>query len=231
MKPWSTLPPRRRLLLNLDDVALATTLVPKPDRPMRSANPKITPRRLPLHDILIILERDHVDRPMATLCHAALVVLIRREVALDATLDRYFKLWETHSDLLLTHLSLRWLISASDTFADHGRTESDRVSGLAAALLVNTIKLYETERYFTEATAGPDEETDEGLPSFDLDCIVVFRVGHGVTIGNMYERKTRVLKDGSFAARVLDKAMQRVNELDTVYHRFRELQVGQKHKW
>ena len=209
---------------------MASTVVTEPDRELRHPEVRTAARRFPLPDHLILLQRDQVGRPMAALQHAALVVLIRREIALDAALARYFELWETHTDLLLTGLSLRWLISAADSFADHGRTDGERAAGFAASLFANTIKLYETERHYLMDIPVTDGNLEDNVPPFDLDGITAFRPS-GDSIGNLFKRKDRVVEPLGAAGRILSRVMQRAGEIDTVYARMRDFHTGKNHKW
>ena len=157
-------------------------------------------------------------------------MLIRREIELDAVLHRYFTLWDRHGPLLLQRLSLRWLVSAADTLADHGRDAAERAAGLAVALLVNTIKLYETERMYYASDQSPEGET-AGLPTFNLDGIVGFHIQRGDTVGNMYKRAGKVVPDLGLSGQILDEVMRRVNQVETVYARFRSQHESQLHKW
>ena len=227
---FAELPKRWQQLLTMDDATLADVIVTAPDREMKRPAAAVAAGRHPLPDHLVKLEREHVDRPKATLCHAALVVLIRREMVLDAALTRYFALWEAQTDLLLSKLSLRWLVSAADTFADHGRTEADRVAGMAATLFVNTIKLYETERHYLMDIPATDENRDESMGPFDLDGITPFR-HRGDSIGNLFKRKDRVVQTLGVSGQILSRVMQRASELDTVYSRMRAIHTGKDHKW
>lgn len=230
MTDFAMLPPRWRRLLDHSDDDLANTIVTDPVRQMKSSAAEVKSGHHALADHLIKLEKDHIDRPLATLQHAALVVLIRRELALDAALQRYFDLWDRHRALLLQRLSLRWLVSAADTLADHGRDPAERATGFAVTLFVNTIKLYETERMYQATDQTPDMES-AGLPTFDLDGIVGFRVERGDTVGNMYKRKDRVVRDLGLSGQMLDEVMRRVNEVETVYARFRSLHKSKLHSW
>ena len=224
------LPKRWQRLVSLDDATLAATMVPPPERKVQHPEKRTQAGRHPLPDHLIGLQSEHMGRPMATLCHAALIVLIRREIALEDALTRYFALWDSHADTLLAGLTLRWLVSAADTFADHGRTEADRVAGLAAALFVNTIKLYETERHYLMDIPFTEEIRDDTTKPFDLDGIVPFQQ-RGDTVGNMFKRKDRVVQNLGGSGRILSTVVQRAGELDTVYTRMRAIHTGKGHKW
>jgi hypothetical protein len=224
------LPMRWRRLLSLDDTTLTTAMVLPPERKLRHPELGTRAGRNPLPDHLVMLERDHVGRPMATLCHAALIVLIRRERGLEEALTRYFALWDSHADLLLAGLSLRWLVSAADTFADHGRTKAERMAGVAATMFVTTIKLYETERHYLMDIPFSEEIRDDTIKPFDLDGIVPFQQ-RGDAIANMIKRKDRVVQDLGASGRILSCVIGRASELDTVYSRMRDIHTGKGHKW
>ena len=231
MSAFADLPRRWRLLLEDGDEVLATTLVNEPRRALKVEIPAGGTERHTLADQLIVLERDHVGRPLATLCHAALIVLIRREIALDAALDRFFALWDHHEALLLASLSFRWLVSAADTLVDHGRSPAERGTAFGVVLFANTLKLYETERVFSQSLDPSEADLERQTPGYSLDGIVPFRVQRGDTIGNMVKRKDRLIGDLGLAGRLLDQAMQRANAVDTVYSRFRKLHKSRTHAW
>jgi len=235
MNTFSDLPKRWHLLLTADDDTLASTIIEKPQRPLRHEGPPPKGGRYSLPDHLTLLQGEHAGRPRTTLAHAALVVLIRRELAMDAALARFFTLWEAQEDLLLKHLSLRWLVSAADTFADYGRSDAERMAGLAVSLFVNTIKIYETERNFILDLREGDETEGKAVSNFDLDGVTPFRTTHGDALGNLYVRKQRVTKQiggaAGVAGRLLDTVMERVKSLDTAFSRFQEMHIGRGHKW
>lgn len=225
------LPKRLRELLALSDADLATQSVPEPGREPRDQAQSARQHEVRLPDKLVLLQRELQGEPMASLAHAALVVLIRREVALPDALVRYFRLWQSHEALLLEKLNLRWLVSAADTLVDHGRSPQEKAMAYATVLFVNTIKLYETERVFS-LRLDPKQADHEGpQPHFDMDGVTAFRVAKGDTVGNMFQRKNRLMGDMGLAGKLLDQAMQRVNRLDTVYARFRKFHTSKAHAW
>lgn len=231
MNGFEDLPLRWRTLLTTPDEALAQDTVPVPKRPLKTQDPLPRNMRFILSDHLIILQRELAGLPQVVLAHAALVVLIRRETALEAALDRYFALWDRHEAVLLASLSLRWLVSAADTFADHGRSAAERATGLATALFANTIKLYETERVFSLNLDPTEADYRAQTPQFDLGGMVPFNVQRGDTVGNMFDRKDRVIAGLGVSGRVLDEVTTRCANLETVYSRFRKLHVSKGHKW
>jgi hypothetical protein len=79
--------------------------------------------------------------------HAALIVLMRLGMEVSHSWRRFCELWSDSGSFLLQHLNSRWLVSACDTIADHDRDRAQRALALAASALVNTVRLYETERW------------------------------------------------------------------------------------
>ncbi len=72
---------------------------------------------------------------------------LRRDTPHTAEAAQLFqRLWAEESDILLGVLPTRWLISAFQTFMDHGANEAQRLAGAAAYFMSNTLKAYEAER-------------------------------------------------------------------------------------
>ncbi len=224
------LPPRWRVLFRLSDADLASRPVIPHDRPSQEAAEAQKPHEQRLPAKLSDLEHELRGQPMANLVHAALIVLIRRQITLDAALSAYFRLWQAHEAMLLKGLSLRWLISAADTLVDHGRTPQERATAYATVLFVNTIKLYETERVFSLNIDPKEADLTGPQPQFGMDGITTFNVAKGDTVGNMYQRGRALTQEMGLSGKILDQAMARVNQLDTVFARFRKFHKG-KHGW
>ena len=68
--------------------------------------------------------------------------------------------------VLARQLSLRWLVSAADTFVDHPRDPSEQAAALAATLAAGAVKLSETERLDGPEDAPP-RPRDPRTPLFD----------------------------------------------------------------
>jgi hypothetical protein len=103
-------------------------------------------RRAELVDQLEMLAEGFVGECALLWLHAAMNVALRRGLQPERNARRFLVLWEEHADLLLEQLDARWLISACDSFAD-GHPEPEQAAlAASASFLVNTVKLYETER-------------------------------------------------------------------------------------
>ncbi len=102
--------------------------------------------------------------------HAALNVALRRGLQPECNGRRFLELWQRHGDLLLELLDCRWLISACDSLADIHPDPAQAILAASASFLVNTVKLYETERGSAPATPFPSavafREIFDGLTTF-----------------------------------------------------------------
>lgn len=80
--------------------------------------------------------------------HGLLVAHLRKRRFPRHAPRLFRRLWREHGDVLLTHLDLRWQVSAATTFADHGANGAQRSVGMGLTMLFGMMKLYETERLF-----------------------------------------------------------------------------------
>lgn len=166
--------------------------------------------------------------------HAELIVLIRRGHDVAATYRKFRQLWLEEGAFLRAHLNLRWLISATDTFAEHDDDASVRAVAMMASVLVNSVKMFESERYLTHASdAVVDQDRvahlqDRLVPLFEgLSC---FTVGTDDTLRNMVWRMepfTAIEPVGP----ILRDIWARLQTEDTVFARFRALHRRDKTRW
>jgi len=166
--------------------------------------------------------------------HAKVIVLIRREFEEKKYFQIFEQLWDEEKNFLLKNLSIRWLISAADTFADNSKDRSTQALSLACSCLLNTIKIQETERYITHAdTLLADRDRidllqKERVPLFDGTS--AFAVGTDDTLRNMRWRIDKLAKV-NVAGEILLEIFKRLQENDTVYRRFKDHHTRDKTGW
>lgn len=120
---------------------LALQIVPAPEPISR------TLRRQNIVDQHLILQKNFTGRSELLLLHALCISYLRRTTQLrEKALFTFRMIWEFETDFLLENLTGRWIISALQTFHDHGLTEGEKLAGAAGFLYGNLIKIYETER-------------------------------------------------------------------------------------
>lgn len=190
-------------------------------------NVNVTGRKHHVEEHLRALEGEFCGKPVLHYYHAAVSVLIRRDIQRDLALQQFDAMWRAQPSCLL-NVSLRWLISACDTLMDHGSTTADRTAGAAGSLAGNIVKLYETERKFTEASSL---KMNPRRPEPLFDGLTTFAVGSGDMIFNQRERLKAVCESGAYAHQILAEIVRRLDQNDTVFSRLAALHVKDATRW
>ncbi|MBT0780171.1 hypothetical protein EQ718_05280 [Paracoccus versutus] len=224
-KRWGA---RRHVLAAPDLVAMRERIVQAGEPVQTRGSDKSLERHL------ANLRCEFSGRPELLLHHATLIVLIRREVRLAESLGQFTALWAQEAEFLCRHLNLRWLISAADTFADHGPDPQARAVAMMASLLANTVKIGESDRYVRGSeTSAPlperiEELQTELVPLFE--GMSVFTVGTDDTLRNMYWRLEPFFAAGS-AGMILKTVYDRMQVNDTAFARLRALHRRDRTGW
>lgn len=118
--------------------------------------------------------------------HAESIVRIRRGLKLANSLSRFCAMWRYERDHLASTLNSRWLISALDTFADHG-TPVQKAVALMLSSFFNALRFAETERRYLDNSG--DLASVDPAQKFELwDGIQSFNIRTGDTMVNMFDR-------------------------------------------
>jgi len=167
--------------------------------------------------------------------HAKIIVLIRRDFEEKKYFTIFKQLWEEEKDYLLKHLNTRWLISATDTFADFSDDDSIKSLSVACSCLLNTVKMQESERFITNAQNSIDDkekmnrlDNEERISLFDGTS--VFKIGTDDTLRNMRWRIDKVAKI-NIAGAILLEIFLRLQEHDTIFKRLRDRHRRSKTGW
>lgn len=164
------------------------------------------------------LETTFSGTPFICFYHSGLIVLIRRKIDLEINIAKFNRLWSEKSDVLLKHLSSRWLVSACDTIQDVASDPYEKALALAGTVLINVAKLYESERY---ATAAGTKHLKERRGTVHLfDGVMRFSAGNGDMITNMIARANAVAGNSPVAGRILLELFGRMQSHNTVFRRF-----------
>ncbi|MCF1470964.1 hypothetical protein FS763_03350 [Agrobacterium vitis] len=169
------------------------------------------------------LRREFAGQPELLWHHARLIVLLRREFQVEQTFAQLQALWEVEADFLCENLNLRWLVSAADSFVDHHPDAAERARAMLVSLLVNTVKIYETERVLATAPAPADAQKLERLqseliPLFSgLSC---FTIGTDDTLRNMRWRLDGLMAQGPVGL-MLKTVFDRLQVEDTAFSRLK----------
>ncbi|MFW2044898.1 hypothetical protein [Acinetobacter variabilis] len=181
------------------------------------------------------LKHEFVGQPALSHYHASLIVLIRREVDVEENFEKFKALWMSERDFLLSTLNIRWLISACDTFLDLHDDVTLKATLMNAVVLINTLKLQETERYLCDQSTVMCEEKRDRLPQERVtlfDGTSAFVVGTDDTLRNMRWRLDQICKIhplGMIVLEIFDRLQQEQN--NTVYLRFKKQHTREKTRW
>ncbi|MEZ5958981.1 MAG: hypothetical protein R3C30_00950 [Hyphomonadaceae bacterium] len=185
--------------------------------------------RFDLAEHLRKLEQEFCGDPLLHYYHAAISVLIRRDIQRDLALQQFEGMWRAAPECLM-QLSLRWLISACDTLMEHAPNLADRTAGAMGSFLGNAVKLYETERRFSAAPSALDAEAAVAPVSL-FDGLTSFSVGYGDMIFNQRQRFAELAREGSFAHRIVAEIISRLDANDTVFRRLARHHKRDASRW
>jgi len=169
------------------------------------------------------------------LTHAKIIVLIRRDYKVAKYFQIFRELWTNHSEFLLKNLNSRWLISAVDTFADNSADLSEIQISIMANVFLNTIKLYESERFLVNSENNIDDKfkqkkLDEGKRFELFDGLSVFKFGTDDTLRNMRWRIDK-LHNKNLPAKIFAEIFKRAHYFDTVFLRAKKRHKRSKTEW
>ena len=181
------------------------------------------------------LRSEFSGQPELVYHHAKLIVLIRREFDIPKNIKALSRLWEAESEFLLTSLNTRWLVAAADTFAEHSDDRAEKALALTITMLINTLKLIETERYLQCAEHLSDDESRLMQLSKTrvslFDGTSAFAAGTDDTLRNMRWRLDDLCKEQTLCSKILTEVFNRVQNNETIYQRFRYRHTRKKTSW
>lgn len=181
------------------------------------------------------LKHEFVGQSALNHYHASLIVLIRREVDVQENFEKFKALWTAERDFLLRSLNIRWLISACDTFLDLHDDMTLKAILMNAVVLINTLKLQETERYLCDQSTEICEAKRDRLPQERVtlfDGTSAFVVGTDDTLRNMRWRLDQICAVhplGQLVIEIFDRLQHEEN--NTIYLRFKKQHTREKTRW
>lgn len=179
-----------------------------------------------------------IGEPELCFYHNTLVILLRRKYKTNETFAEFKRLWLTETEFLLSHLSIRWIVSACDTFIDYSNNPSRRAILMNVITLVNTLRTYETDRYL-RLSIGTDlppfnEDKKAELYKGDLplyDGLTYFRIGTDDSLRNMRKRYTKFYKVDEFATTILLDVFEKLQNNKSAFTTLRSLHKDDWSKW
>lgn len=170
--------------------------------------------------------------------HATLVVLLRRNYKPKEIFAEFEQLWDAEADYLLEHLSLRWIVSACDTFVDHSTDRIRAAILMNITTLVTTLRVYETKQFLLRP---PHSESlpllDDNIEAFyrsDIPLyggLTYFRVGSDDTLKNMRNRYKSFYETDKLASTILLSVFDKLQTNNSAFSIIRLLHKSDRSKW
>ena len=156
--------------------------------------------------------------------HAELIVRIRRGIDVSTNWSTFSSLWEHESEYLCGTLNSRWLISALDTYADHG-SPLQQARALIQIAFFNAVRLAETERTLTGAPSSRKNLVDlDRLERFELwDGVSAYNMRCGDMVWNMLGRMRRSLAPDPILSAIFEALLASVLRHDTLIFRVAQI--------
>lgn len=119
------------------------------------------------------LHHEFQGQPRILHLHALLIAISRRDDPPEAAITLFHRIWEEHGNEMAREIPARWMISASTSFSDIGRTGDQRACGMALSILFDMIKLHDSERRISGLPGRrpfPPHRSRKRFPvAFDMD--------------------------------------------------------------
>ena len=181
------------------------------------------------------LRQEFVGQSELNHYHASLIVFIRRDVDVARNYQLFKSLWLTERDFLLASLNTRWLISACDTFIDF---DDDPVLSsllMNAVVLINTLKVTETENLLCNHEHVPNPAMLQKLQTERValfDGTSALAVGTDDTLRNMRWRLDKVCQYHPLGGIVLEVFERLQTPLyDNAFSRLRLRHTRERTRW
>ncbi len=185
-----------------------------------------------IYEHFLGLRRDFAGSPELCFVHAQLIVCIRRQKELKTTVPAFLKLWAEEAEFLAENLNSRWMISACDTFADYG-TPKQKAAAMMMVLLMNTVKLAETERLtLADSDSLPEKlqaivEVHRSKAHLELwDGMPAYSPFEGDMPRNMFRRMAKITDADPALTLIARTLIRRAVAEDTLLGRLAALNPG-----
>jgi len=154
---------------------------------------------------------------------ACTIVVLRRESDCEKARTLFWRIMDEQFEAIRSELTLRWLVSISDTIADFGRSSGERAVAMNASVFANTAKLHETELklFYPKRPWPPRRRFSSGGKLFD--GMIAYWVEKGDMIDNMFARSLQIAALEPTAGKVLLEVIERLKLGPTVYRRFKRI--------
>lgn len=214
----------RRLSQRFSSQPTAPDLLPSIDvdlhalslRPIGEASQVANRRRSDMIAQRQMLTNAFSGRSELELLHALAISYLRRNTPHTEKAWAIFRrIWGEQSEFMTVRTTPRWLISALQTFYDHGEDAQERIAGSVGFLYGNLIKVYETEYAARRRNKPPELKNyrNKSVPGMSG-----FKPGDDILI-NINVLVLDAAKSGGLASRPLMALLEVIAESETIFQR------------
>ncbi|MBJ2153570.1 hypothetical protein [Paracoccus sp. IB05] len=173
-------------------------------------------KRSDMEQQIRLLSKTFEGQSELELLHAVAISYLRRDTPHTQKAWKLFRrLWAEQSGFLVERLSVRWLISALQTFYDHSDVPDERSAGGMGFIYGNLIKVYETEHHARRRNRPPEAHA---FKNKSVPGMFGFSPGDDILI-NLNVLMLDAAKRGGLAGAPLIHLMDAVARGDTVFQR------------
>lgn len=187
-----------------------------------------------LYQHLRYLQLEFIGQSELCFYHTVLIVLLRRGYEVCQTFALFDNLWQQQSAYLFEQLSLRWLVSAIDTFVDFSDNPLRQAILMNAVSLINTLKIYETQLFLLTDNRQPRLPRVDALTSKHqglYDGLTFFRLGSDDTLAQMRGRFERFAKQDKFATQFLLVIFARLHKTPSAFNMIKQFHKPEWAYW
>ncbi len=173
-----------------------------------------------LYQHLRYLQLEFIGKSEFNFYHTLLIVLLRRGYQISTTFRLFEVLWQGHETALFEQLSLRWLVSAADTFIDYSDSPLCQAILLNVVSLINTLKVYETQQFLLTDNTQPTAPKAQALYATHnglYDGLTLFRLGSDDSLAQMKTRYQTFATQDAFATKFLLTVFRRLHDNPTAF--------------
>jgi hypothetical protein len=194
-----------------------------PDEP---ESERVNGQRANMSVQLDLLRRSHRGRSELALYHALSIAYLRRNTKhTEKSMVLFRRFWTEKSSTLAVCLDTRWLISALQTFYDHGQSAGEKAAGGVGFMYGNMIKVYETE--FAAITDNVDIQHGK-FKNRSFPTMYGFKPGDDILI-NINVLAFDAAVNGGLAKVPLLELLKRSKNANTLFQRIDSLKNSEKY--
>ena len=182
--------------------------------------PKIDDQGSPIHQFERF-KNDYIGKPMLLPLISLCILYLRRNVVFeDQVKTIFFRIFDEHTDMVMEHITPRWIISCLRSFAELGRDAGERNLAIAGFTYGSLIRNYESERSFEGL---PLDRADYPIPTqrhkIGIRDFGAYRVGQDSAAGILNVLMLQCAQNAGPVGKMIDILLAEVKHGSSIFSR------------